>query len=256
MNMKAVIVLTVLMFAGFLAFAQAYSPEAEVSPDEEGLEEIDDENVMKLREMFETLQTRAEQTNTSASSEADELEDEGLDFPDDPESSEESKESSEESKERRAVSGGPQCRSFCLGCAVYIQSVNYPRHFMSLKRNEVWITPRRYIFLIRKGLFGRGTYSLESYYKPNYYVRHYGGKLYLENASHARNQHIMAKDASFYLRRNFWRTGNDIFTFESVNYRSHFIRHAGYRLSISRRQNSQLYKLDSSWRIKNYWQRA
>ena len=92
----------------------------------------------------------------------------------------------------------------------------------------------------------KGTVSFEAVDKPNHFLRHFNNLLDLEAVDGARNPEKFDDDATFYLRDSKFFPG--FYSFESVNFPEHFIRHQGYRLKISSLEKTELYQNDASFK--------
>ena len=58
---------------------------------------------------------------------------------------------------------------------------------------------------------------------------------------------LLAKDATFYVKEGL--SGNDTYSFQCFNFKTHYLRHAGGRFRMAKQQESALYKLDASWKV-------
>ena len=58
---------------------------------------------------------------------------------------------------------------------------------------------------------------------------------------------LLAKDATFYVKEGL--SGEDTYSFQCFNFKTHYLRHAGGRFRMAKQQESALYKLDASWKV-------
>jgi len=88
--------------------------------------------------------------------------------------------------------------------------------------------------------------SLKSLNYPHYYLRHADYYGYIHRCS---NDNGCKKDASWIVEHGFEesRSCEKTVSFQSANKRSHYLRHQGDRVKISRHSNSELYREDASW---------
>lgn len=89
-------------------------------------------------------------------------------------------------------------------------------------------------FIVRKGLWGNGTISLESQNFPGYYLRHQGFRIKLQKFNYASQ---FRKDASFFVRNGLKRRGS--YSFEAASRRGYYLRTCRYRMWIDNNRRSR-----------------
>ena len=82
------------------------------------------------------------------------------------------------------------------------------------------------IWKMAKGLYGKNTLTFYSPYKKGYAIRHQGYRAKV----HRGTSTLFRKDASFHVTKGLIGAG---VSFMSVNYRGHFLMHAGYRKNVA-----------------------
>jgi len=140
-----------------------------------------------------------------------------------------------------------------IGKAFMFRSFNVPGVFVHARKDGVWLdkfngTPeflKDSSYVIVAGLAGKGV-SFRSAIDANKYLRHRGGKLYLDAND---GKALFKADATFNVHYGLGAGNGGRFgiSFESVNVAGSFIRHAGVRLQISKMTNSAVFKMDSTW---------
>ena len=90
---------------------------------------------------------------------------------------------------------------------------------------------RGYPLRVIPGLTGqRGTVSFQDPFNENRYIRHYQYLLDIESRVDPRDPETFNDDATFILYKHKWFLG--YFSFASVNFPNHYIRHHNFRLSL------------------------
>eukprot|EP00178_Gracilaria_changii_P021267 TRINITY_DN63276_c0_g1_i1.p1 TRINITY_DN63276_c0_g1~~TRINITY_DN63276_c0_g1_i1.p1 ORF type:complete len:423 (+),score=42.23 TRINITY_DN63276_c0_g1_i1:86-1354(+) len=114
--------------------------------------------------------------------------------------------------------------------------------------SSVWFEPEtvgdKKAFRIVPGLARKGI-SFESVDKPNHFLRHYGYDLWL-HGNNGSDQFSL--DATFLRLPGLANTSAT--SFESFNFKFHFIRHQSSRLKVSRLIPEELFKRDATWNIQ------
>jgi len=82
--------------------------------------------------------------------------------------------------------------------------------------------------------------SFESYNFPGRYIRHRDSLGYVEKLQ----DRLATKDATFRIVPGL---AGKCRSFESVNYKDHFLRHENFRLKLARRSNDQLFLDDATF---------
>merc|ERR1711998_475680 len=142
-----------------------------------------------------------------------------------------------------------------------MQSYNYPAYSMdAISASEAKITKQGEVFEIVPAIYQAGDWahnrgahnydkykhcivSLKSTSKSNTYLRH--ASYYLREHQFQDNS-LYRLDASFYMIHNKWYPGT--YSFLSVNYNHHYIRHSSYRLSIGS-GHGDLFQKDASYKL-------
>mmetsp|Transcript_55438 Transcript_55438/g.92146 ORF Transcript_55438/g.92146 Transcript_55438/m.92146 type:complete len:612 (+) Transcript_55438:30-1865(+) len=84
---------------------------------------------------------------------------------------------------------------------------------------------------------------------PSHWVRHRNFALFIDDSTHDKSDLFM-KDSTFTMvRPSLDGSGAPFVSFQSVNYPDHFVRHQNFRLYIHRREGSQLYIKDASFKV-------
>merc|ERR1719461_2558067 len=91
--------------------------------------------------------------------------------------------------------------------------------------------------------------SFESVNYPQHYMKHGGWVMWIGKYQ---DTEIYRQDSSFVVRKRLVTSEPaDCFSIESENYPDHYVRHAGYRMRISKFEDSDGFKQDATWCVKS-----
>ena len=96
------------------------------------------------------------------------------------------------------------------------------------------------------GLAGKGV-SFRSVRYPNRYLRHRGGKLYVDVPN---GKDIFTRDATFHVRYGLGASQSRFgVSFESFNHPGYFIGHIGssFRLQVLKKVDTPAFKMSTTW---------
>jgi len=153
----------------------------------------------------------------------------------------------------RCIRGNPSGLLKLHSCYRF-EAVNFDNHFMRHSSYQLWKQPGRGSLYLKDSTFKvvpalnrkRDQISLQSLNYPQNYVRHSGYKGYI----HRCTSNLCRNDASWTVKIGFIpksRHREQTVSFQSANYREHYLRHQNSRIRISRRQNQDLFRKDASW---------
>lgn len=127
-------------------------------------------------------------------------------------------------------------------------SKNFPTYTIGLDNSgipKIITNGDEKFHVVTPGLTGEdGTVSLASERYPGHYLRHKNFMIHLDPLEETS---VYYPDATFYLHKNTFFQGFN--ALESTNFRNFYIRHQNYRLKISRDDGSNLFRLDSSFKM-------
>ena len=134
------------------------------------------------------------------------------------------------------------------GSLASFRSVNYPLHtWNALNSEKVEISQQEgrpsLPFRIVPGLKASEGYSFEDADRPGWYLRHCNYYLRMHERD---GTELFDADATFFQRPALSGDAEAV-SWESLNYRSHFIGHRSYRLKICESLDSKLHRNDASF---------
>jgi hypothetical protein len=117
------------------------------------------------------------------------------------------------------------------GSLVRVASKNRPGFYWSVDEGiEGYLMEHPELFtLASPGLWGPGSVSFQSVSRPNRFLRHRDGKIWIEEGDMADEQ--FQRECSWFVRRDHFFQG--FISFESVTEHGYFIRHRSRRLELS-----------------------
>ena len=143
---------------------------------------------------------------------------------------------------------------------IRFESVNFPNHFIRHRNSECWLDEyganggddlfnADSSFKVVDGISGvdKGV-SFQSQNFPDYYLTHKDGLIRIENMI---SDPTLVDDATWIVIESLWpdETG-DTFSLSYPTNQNAFIRHANYRLQMHENDQSDLFKQDASFNVR------
>jgi len=135
-------------------------------------------------------------------------------------------------------------------------SFNYPDHAMRHCNFEGFLNPleednQDFQFIPVAGNADETKISFRSINFPNHYLRHQGFRVYLHEHD---GSDLFDADSTFeFVRPNAedagWMDNRQYFSFRSVNYPDHYLRHKNFELWLDERDDSDLYDADTTFAL-------